>query len=337
MEVMTNEVLEKCIKDHFKVTGSGLVTFSWHGGEPLLAGLKFFRKVVSLQKKYARKDVTVLNGIQTNGTLIDEEWCRFLSKEKFMIGLSLDGPEKLHDIHRKSSNGQPSFERVMIGFKMMKEHGIIPEILCVVNSENVNHPEEIYCFFKSLGVSSITFLPLVERIPGTNKVSGRSVPSEKFGIFLSTVFDEWLEKDIGNIKIQVFEEAARTAFKQDHTLCIFKENCGLVPVIEHTGDFFACDHFVEMDFLRGNIKERSLAEMLDSAEQVSFGNNKSASLPRCCKTCEVLEMCNGECPKNRFLVTPDGEQGLNYLCAGYKYFFNHCKPFVKAVGSMWNK
>ncbi len=215
---------------------------------------------------------------------------------------------------------------------------IIPEILCVVNAENVKYPLVVYKFFKNLGARYITFLPLVEHDPdSSNVVSGKSVRSSDFGYFLSSIFDEWVEKDIGNIKIQIFEEAARTAFNQEHTLCIFKVNCGGVPVVEHTGDFYSCDHYVNSDHLLGNIRDHSLADFLDSDRQQIFGRAKSVSLPEYCISCEVRSMCNGECPKNRFITTPDGESGLNYLCKGYKYFFNHCRPFVEAITTAWNR
>jgi uncharacterized protein len=204
----------------------------------------------------------------------------------------------------------------------------------VVNAYNVANPLAVYNFFRDLGAEYITFLPLVERIKDSSEaVSPESVPAPEFGLFLSAIFDEWLEKDIGRIKIQIFEEAARTAFDQEHTLCIFRVDCGGVPVIEHNGDFYSCDHYVDEDHRLGNISEHDLAYFLDSPGQKRFGHSKSVTLPRYCIECEVRSMCNGECPKNRFLKSPDGEPGLNYLCRGYKYFFNHCKPFVEAIST----
>jgi uncharacterized protein len=214
--------------------------------------------------------------------------------------------------------------------------GVLPEILCVVSAHNVKYPHEVYNLFKQLGAEYITFLPLVE--PDNNSPEGvtvRTVPSREFGIFLSRIFDEWVEKDIGNLKVQIFEEAARTAFNQEHTLCIFKENCGGVPVVERTGDFYSCDHYVDNENRLGNIKDHSLSFFLDSNQQRAFGQSKSSTLPLYCVRCEVRSMCNGECPKNRIITTPDGENGLNYLCSGYKYFFNHCRPFVEAISAAW--
>jgi uncharacterized protein len=219
----------------------------------------------------------------------------------------------------------------------LQKYGVTAEILCVVNSFNSQFPVEVYRFFKSLNVKYITFLPLVERKPGSQtEVTDKSVSADGFGRFLIRIFDEWVEKDIGNIKVQIFEEALREAFNQEHTLCIFKTNCGGVPVIESNGDFYSCDHFVNKEHLLGNINQNLVSDFLDSSEQLAFGEAKSLTLPNYCKNCEVLSMCNGECPKNRFIKTPDGESGLNYLCAGYKMFFKHCQPFIEAI-QMANK
>ncbi len=334
--LMTDYILEKYIVQHIKASTETIINFSWHGGEPLLAGIEFYRKVLRLQSFHKPDGKSVLNGIQTNGTLIDEEWCSFLSENNFIIGISIDGPPEFHNIFRTSKDFSPSWHQVISGFQLLKKHGVIPEVLCVVNAENVSHPLIIYNFFKQLGAKYITFLPLVEPEAGTTSgVSRNSVPAEEFGYFLSTIFDEWVEKDIGDIKIQIFEEAARSAFNQEHTLCIFKSNCGGVPVVEHNGDFFSCDHYVNKDHLLGNIMDHSLTYFLDSERQKVFGMNKSISLPEYCIECEVRSMCNGECPKNRIILTHDGETGLNYLCKGYKYFFNHCRPFIEAISDAW--
>jgi uncharacterized protein len=330
---MSDSNLEKCIIQHFIAAHGDTVNFSWHGGEPLLAGIDFYKKAVALQKKYKPAGSAFNNGIQTNGTLITDEWCRFLASEKFAVGISLDGPAELHNRFRKTPAGDSSFHNVLRGISLLVKHGIMPEILCVVNSENVKYPLEVYSFFKKLGARFITFLPLVEKLPGDG-VSDRTVPADAFGSFLATVFYEWVEKDIGEVKIQIFEEALRTAFNQEHTLCIFKETCGGVPVLEQNGDFYSCDHFVNSEHMIGNISDRSIDEMLRSEKQLSFGKLK-ANLPEYCKSCEVLQMCNGECPKNRFINAPDGTPGLNYLCAGYKYFFTRCMPFVEAVQQAW--
>jgi len=334
--LMNDDILEKYIIQHIDASTEDIINFSWHGGEPLLAGIDFYRKVLRFQSSNKPADKTILNGIQTNGTLINEEWCRFFAKEGFIIGISIDGPEEFHNIFRRTKDHTATWKQVAKGFQFLKKHGIIPEILCVVNSVNVKHPLITYDFFRQIGAKFITFIPLVEPDAGSlTGVSSYSVPSNGFGYFLSEIFDVWVENDIGEIKIQIFEEAARTAFDQEHTLCIFKVNCGNVPVVEHNGDLYSCDHYVKKDHMLGNIQDHSITYFLDSKRQKSFGKAKSLNLPKYCVECEVRAMCNGECPKNRFVLTPDGEKGLNYLCRGYKYFFNHCQPFVKAIRDAW--
>jgi uncharacterized protein len=334
--LMSDEILEKYVVQHIMTTTESIINYSWHGGEPLLAGIDFFRKAVEFQKKHLPAGKVIFNAVQTNGTLLDDEWCSFLASEGFIVGMSIDGPGELHDKLRSAKDKSPTSEKVIGGYNLLRKYGIIPEVLCVVNAENVTHPLAVYNFFRELGAKYISFLPLVEfDIDSPERVSKNSVPSKEFGIFLSAVFDEWVEKDIGEIKIQVFEEAARSAFNQDHTLCIFKVNCGGVPVVEHNGDFYTCDHFVDDDHLLGNIKDHTLTFFLDSDAQKAFGEAKSSTLPKYCVKCEVRSMCNGECPKNRFMTSPEGEPGLNYLCSGYKYFFNHCNPFVKAIAEAW--
>lgn len=334
--IMSDEILEKYIIQHIEATTDETIFFSWHGGEPLMAGIDFFRKAVSIQKKHKPSGRTILNGVQTNGTLIDNKWAWFFAENNFITGISIDGPGDMHNKFRTMSDGRSSLSLVLKGFEILMRYKITNEILCVVNSDNVRFPLVIYNFFRELGAKYITFLPLVEKREGTKSgVSRASVPSHEFGRFLISIFDEWVERDIGDIKIQIFEEAARTAFKQEHTLCIFRENCGGVPVVERNGDFYSCDHFVNRDNFIGNITKGSVAGFLDSEKQKEFGRNKSRTLPHYCIECEVRPMCNGECPKNRFITTPDGYPGLNYLCSGYKAFFNHCRPFVEAIGSSW--
>jgi len=333
---MADDVLEKYVIQHIQASTDDIVSFTWHGGEPLLAGIDFYRKVLKLQSAHKPPGRTIMNGIQTNGTLIDEEWCKFLAENEFVIGISTDGPGEFHNINRRTREDNNTFLNVIRGYELLQKHGVTPEILCVVSNDNVRYPFIVYNFFKNLGAKYITFLPLVEPDPGSSTgATEKSVPPDEFGYFLSTIFDEWVEKDIGDIKIQIFEEAARSAFNQEHTLCIFKSNCGGVPVVEHNGDFFSCDHYVNKDHLLGNIMDHSLTYFLDSERQKVFGMNKSISLPEYCIECEVRSMCNGECPKNRIILTHDGETGLNYLCKGYKYFFNHCRPFIEAISDAW--
>jgi uncharacterized protein len=332
LPMMPYATLEKYVIQLIAATAGKNIFFSWHGGEPTLAGLDFFRRAVSLQKKHKPE------GIQTNATLINDDWCKFLSEERFLVGVSIDGPERLHNKFRVSKSLRGSFRKTMGGLEMLRKNGLQPELLTVVNADNVNYPTEIYRFLKSLGSEYLTFLPLVKEVRSTSSgVSPISVPAGSFGIFLSTIFDEWVSGDIGRIKIQIIEEAARTAFKQEHTLCIFKESCGGVPVVEHNGNFYSCDHYVNKEHLIGNINTMSLSEMLESTEQINFGIAKHATLPQYCIDCEVINMCNGECPRNRFLYTPSGEPGLNYLCSGYKRFFTHIRPFVDAISIEWSQ
>ena len=333
---MSDKLLEIYIIQHIQASSEQSIFFSWHGGEPTLAGLDYFRRITELQKKHLPENRFALNGIQTNGTLLNDEWCQFLKKENFIVGISIDGPERFHSANRFRRDGKSCFNEVIRGFRLLKAYEIPYEILCVVNAQNVGFPIEVYHFFKSLNAEFLTFIPLVERLSlKSNQVSERTVPARAFGEFLCVLFDEWKTEDIGRVKIQIFEEALRTAFGLDHSICIFKPVCGRVPVIESSGDFYSCDHFVDPENFMGNIQEKSLSELLESPNQKAFGRAKLNSLPEYCLKCEVLTMCNGACPKDRFIETPDGEPGLNYLCEDYKLFFNHCKPFVDEVAAVW--
>jgi uncharacterized protein len=335
---MPDEILEEYIVQHIDASPETAIRFSWHGGEPTVLGLDYFRKIVALQRKHRPPNRRIANGIQTNGILLDEDWCRFLASEGFAVGLSLDGPRKMHDRFRVTKDQKPTHEQTMRGYRLLQEHRVYTDILCVVNAHNVRFPLQVYRFFKQINAQYITFLPMVEPQPDAKGgVSHISVPSEAWGTFLCTIFDEWRDQDIGEVKVQIFEEAARTAFNQEHSLCIFRPTCGDIPVVEHNGDFYSCDHFVDVEHCLGNIKEIPLVELLESPAQRAFGEAKLDALPRYCQECEVRAMCNGECPKNRFLKTPDGEPGLNYLCAGYKRFFTHCQPFVSEVAALWSQ
>jgi uncharacterized protein len=333
---MTDDILEDYIVQHINAFPSSLITFSWHGGEPTLIGLDFFRKVVAMQRKHQPSGVRIRNGIQTNGTLINEEWCSFLAAEGFEVGISIDGPKEMHDFYRIDRKQEPTHEQAMRGYGLLRRHMIPCDVLCVVHSHNVQHPIEVYRFFRQIGARCIGFLPLVESRPDGQGVSERTVPAESFGAFLCAIFDEWLSKDIGRVKAQIFEEAIGTAFGHDHALCIFRKTCGDIPVVEHNGDFFHCDHFVDIGHRVGNIREMPLVELIESQSQRAFGQAKLDKLTSFCKTCNVLNMCNGGCPKDRFSMTPDGETGLSYLCAGYKKFFIHCRPFVEQLSSLWH-
>ena len=335
---MPEDLLEEYVVQHIAASPDEIVRFSWHGGEPTILGVDYFRTVIDIQRRHTPAGRTVANGIQTNGTLLDAEWGRFLAAEGFAVGLSLDGPRAMHDRHRVARNGSPTFDRTMRGYEVLRRFGVPTDILCVVNSHNARQPTEVYRFFKEIEASHVSFLPLVERQPETaNDVTADTLAPDVWGDFLCTVFDEWVSADIGRIKIQIIEEAARTAFGQEHSLCLFRPVCGDIPVVERNGDFYPCDHFVDAGHRVGNIRHTLLADLLDSPPQRAFGLAKQEQLPGVCRSCKVLPMCNGECPRNRFMRAPDGEPGLNYLCAGYKRFFRHVTPFVTAVAAQWRK
>ena len=335
---MPEDILEEYIVQHINASPDPVIRFSWHGGEPTVLGLDYFVKIVALQRKHQPSNRRITNGIQTNGILLDEDWVRFLGAEGFAVGLSLDGPQEMHDRYRVTKGQNPTYEQTMRGYRLLRQHEIYCDILCVVHAYNVRYPTQVYRFFKQIEARYVSFLPLVEPQPDAEGgVSHRTVPAEALGVFLRTIFDEWMHEDIGLIKVQIFEEAARTAFGQEHSLCIFRPTCGDIPVIEHNGDFFSCDHFVDAEHCLGNIRETPLVDLLESPAQRAFGQAKLETLPRYCRECEVRAMCNGGCPKNRFLQTLDGEAGLNYLCAGYKLFFTYCQPFVAELSALWRR
>jgi uncharacterized protein len=333
---MPDEVLENYIAAHYAASADEIVRFSWHGGEPTVLGLDWFRRAVALERRLCPPGRSFANGLQTNGTLLDEDWARFLAAEGFAVGLSLDGPRQVHDRLRRGRDGRPSFDAAMRGWDLLRRHGVPADVLCVVGAHNEDRPLEVYRFFKGIGAAFVTFLPLVERRGGGPGQAGPgSVSPAGWGAFLSAVFDEWVEGDIGRVKVQIFEEAARTAFGQEHSLCLFRPVCGDVPVLERDGSLYSCDHYVDGAHRLGSVAAGSLAELVDSPAQRAFGRAKSETLPRYCRACEVLEMCHGECPRNRFALAPDGEPGLNYLCPGYKMFFGRARPFVDAVAAAW--
>ncbi len=333
---MTNDLLEEYIVQHIEASPGPNITFAWHGGEPTVLGLDYFRKIVALQRHHRPAGRRIINNVQTNGTLLDDEWCRFLAAERFLVGLSLDGPRELHDRYRMTRGGKPTHKQVLRGLRLLQRHRVSHDVLCVVHDESVRFPTAVYRFFKEVGVQSLQFLPLVERqLDAAGSVSARTVPAEAFGAFLCAVFDEWVRQDVGRIAIQVFDEAARPACGLEHALCIFRETCGDVPVLEHNGDFYACDHFVEPEHRFGNIRETPLSDLLACDAQRRFGLAKRDGLPRSCRECEVLALCNGGCPKDRFIRTPGGEDGLNYLCAGYKRFFTHSRPALARLATLW--
>jgi uncharacterized protein len=333
---MDEVLLEAYILQHIQAAGGGEVRFSWHGGEPTLLGVDYFRAIVALQKKHAPPGARVFNALVTNGTLLDERWCRFLADEGFAVGLSLDGPADLHDAYRLSKGDKPTHLLVMRGFELLRRHRIPCDILCVVNDRNVRHARRVHRFFKQIGATYVGFLPVVERRDDLPLgVSRETVPARAFGSFLITIFDEWVRHDIGRIMVQIFDEAARPLRGLDHSLCVYRERCGDVPVLEHDGSVYSCDHFVDPAHLLGNIRETPLARLLGSPAQRRFGQDKWDRLPRYCMECPVQAMCNGGCPKDRFLPTPGGEEGLNYLCQGLRAFFTHARPTLEKLVPLW--
>jgi uncharacterized protein len=332
---MPEDLLEQYIVQHFEASAGPDTNFSWHGGEPTTRGLDFFRKVVEFQRKHKPAGWRIRNGIQTNGLLLDEEWGRFLAAEGFSVGLSLDGPAELHDPYRVTRGGEPTHKSAIRAYELLQRLSIPTDILCVVHNLNVRHPLTVYRFFREIGCRHIGFLPAVDQSRETaSGVCPHTPPADEFGNFLCKIFDEWIARDVDRLMIQYFDEAARPQIGLEHSLCVFRETCGQIPVLEHNGDFFPCDHFVDGQQRLGNIREKSLSQLLDSEALKNFGNAKRAALPRYCRQCEVLAMCNGGCPKYRFIQTPDGEPGLNYLCAGLKRFFLHSRaPIADLIAS----
>jgi len=331
---MPEDLLEEYIRQQIGITPEPEVHFTWHGGEPTVLGIDYFRMITRLQRKHLPRGRRIQNSIQTNGVLLDDDWCRFLAAEHFAVGLSLDGPHELHDAYRRTGDGKSTHRQAVQGYRMLRKQDVPVDLLCVVHATNVRHPLEVYRFFKEMKARYISFIPLVEPRPDQSGVSERSVPSEAFGDFLCTIFSEWVRQDIGRILVQIFEEAARPAYGLDHSLCVFRPACGDVPVIEHNGDFYSCDHFVTPEHRLGNIRATPLLELVDHPALLAFGQAKLEALPQCCKECGVRTMCNGGCPKDRVIPAPDGAAGLNYLCAGYKKFFSYCRDYTRQMAAL---
>ena len=329
---MSDETLETYIRQLLESQRVPEVTIAWQGGEPTLMGLDFFKRAVGLVNTYARPGVKIEHTMQTNGILLNDDWCRFFHEHHFLIGLSLDGPQAMHDTYRVDKGGAPTFRKVMRAAQLLQEHKVEFNILTTVNAANADHPLEVYRFLRDeVGTQFIQFIPIVERVNEQgeigfqegSQVSERSVKPEQWGTFLITIFDEWVRKDVGTVFIQMFDAALASWYGAPPALCIFAETCGNALALEHNGDLYSCDHFVEPKYLLGNIKQKHMIELVASEKQRQFGFHKRDSLPLYCRECEVRFACHGECPKNRFIETPDGESGLNYLCAGYKAFFTH--------------
>lgn len=339
--IMSDELLEKFIKEYIESQTMPQVLFTWHGGETLMRPLSFYQKVMELQRKYARGR-TIDNCIQTNGTLLNDEWCRFFHDNNWLVGVSIDGPQEFHDEYRKNKQGKPSFMKVMQGINLLNKHRVEWNALAVVNDFNADYPLDFYHFFKEIGCRYIQFTPIVERIfrhddgrhlaaveEGDNeKLADFSVTPEQWGNFLCTIFDEWVKNDVGEYFIQLFDATLANWVGEQPGVCSLAKTCGHAGVMEFNGDVYSCDHFVFPQYKLGNIYSKTLVEMMYSDKQQQFGRNKFDSLPSQCKECQYLFACNGECPKNRFCKTASGEPGLNYLCKGYYQYFDHVAPYM---------
>ena len=353
---MEDSCLETYIRDYMKAQpiGAEEVTFAWQGGEPTLMGLDFFRRCIELQRKYARPNLKITNTLQTNGVLLDDEWCRFFRANEFLIGLSIDGPADLHDRYRVDHQGKGSHAAVMRALRLLRKFSVEYNVLVVVNRHNGDHGARIYRYLRDAGCRFVQFIPIVERSgvgrhaeqaqtlesaftpfdEAESAVSSRSVLPEQFGAFLIDVFDEWIQKDVGRVFVQIFDQALSAWLDIEPSLCVFRRTCGRALAMEHNGDVYSCDHFVEPDYLLGNINVTPLEELVNNGKQQAFGDAKENTLPQYCHDCEVRFACNGECPKNRFLKTPDGDNHLNYLCAGYRAFFNHIDKPMKEMARL---
>ena len=344
---MADDLLDIYIKQLLDAHGTSEVTIAWQGGEPMLMGLDFFKRSVEYADKHRKPGQRIAYTIQTNGTKIDDEWAIFFKAHKFLVGLSVDGPRAIHDAFRVDKGGKGSFDQVMRGREFLAKHDVDTNIMCTVHAANSDYPLEVYRFFRDeLKSEFIQFIPITERttaemLPVANQgwgergsdprplytqdgdqVTDRSVKPEQYGRFLNAIFDEWVRRDVGKVYVQMFDVTLGDYVGQ-RSLCVFAPTCGSALALEHNGDLYSCDHFVEPKYRLGNIKENSMAELVASPQQRKFGQDKHDALPRYCRECEVRFACNGGCPKDRFINTPDGEPGLNYLCAGYKMFFKH--------------
>jgi uncharacterized protein len=355
---MEPDTLEAYVKQVIESQQSSHVTIAWQGGEPTLMGLDFFRNASALARKYLRRGATLEHTIQTNGILLDRQWCEFLRENSFLVGLSIDGPQAMHDAYRVDKTGAPTFSQVMRAARLMQQHQVEFNVLCTVHDANVNHPAEVYRFFRDeVKTQFMQFIPVVERSTtelleianagwgDQNRrrplytqdgalVTERTVKAEAWGRFLIGVFNEWVAHDVGDVFIQLFESALASWLGMPPSLCIFAETCGNALALEHNGDLYSCDHFVEPRYHLGNIKQQHLLQLVASDRQRAFGDLKRDTLPRYCRECDVRFACNGECPRNRFIDTPDGEPGLNYLCAGYKAFFRHIDCPMKIMAAL---
>ena len=339
--LMSDEMLEQFTREYIEAQTMNQVLFTWHGGEPLLRSIDFYRKALSLQQKYAGGR-RIDNVIQTNGTLLTDEWCEFFAQNHWLVGISIDGPQPDHDHYRLTAAGKPSWKKVMQDIKLLKKHGVEWNAMAVVNAYNANHPLEFYRFFKENGCQFLQFTPIVERL--TRHEDGRtlasladkdeislseaSVAPEQWGYFLCAIFDEWVRKDVGKIFVEIFDCTLANWMGISPGICAYSKECGHAGVMEHNGDVYSCDHFVFPEYKLGNIRDYSLIDMLYGEQQQEFSRLKHSSLPRQCKECDMEFACHGECPKNRFMKDKYGDSGLNYLCPGYYHYYQHVAPHM---------
>lgn len=339
--LMSDEMLEQFTREYIEAQTMNQVLFTWHGGEPLLRSIDFYRKALSLQQKYAGGR-RIDNVIQTNGTLLTDEWCEFFAQNHWLVGISIDGPQPYHDHYRLTAAGKPSWQKVMQGIKLLKKHGVEWNAMAVVNAYNVNHPLEFYRFFKENGCQFLQFTPIVERqtryedgrtlasLADKNEIplSEASVTPEQWGYFLCAIFDEWVRKDVGKIFVEIFDCTLANWMGVSPGICAYSKECGHAGVMEHNGDVYSCDHFVFPEYKLGNIRDHSLIDMLYGEQQQEFSRLKHSSLPRQCKECDMEFACHGECPKNRFMKDKYGDSDLNYLCPGYYHYYQHVAPYM---------
>jgi uncharacterized protein len=336
---MADDLLDDYIRQYIEAQQVPEITFAWQGGEPTLMGLPFFQRAVELQQKHCPPGKRITNTLQTNGVNLDDAWGEFFQAHDFLIGLSIDGPRALHDAYRVDKGGRPTFDQVMRGLSVLKKHQIEYNVLTTLHAANAAHPLEVYRFLRDdIGAQFMQFIPIVERENETgfqegSQVTDRSITASQYGDFLIAVFDEWVRRDVGRVFVQIFDVALAAWSGHRPGLCIFEETCGTALAMEHTGDLYSCDHYVEPRYKLGNIREDMLIELVASDQQRQFGLDKRDSLPQYCLECEVRFVCNGGCPKNRLSQTSTGEPGLNYLCAGYRAFFNHIDPAMKFMTS----
>ena len=339
--LMTDEMLEQFTREYIEAQTMPQVLFTWHGGEPLMRSLDFYRKALALQKKYAHGK-QIDNVIQTNGTLLTDEWCEFFAQNHWLVGISIDGPQEYHDHYRVTPAGKPSWEKVMQGISLLKKHRVEWNAMAVVNAYNAEHPLEFYHFFRDNGCQYLQFTPIVERL--TEHEDGRtlasladereipladaSVTPEQWGNFLCTIFDDWVRHDVGKTFVEIFDCTLANWMGVLPGICAYSKECGHAGVMEHNGDVYSCDHFVFPEYKLGNIREQSLIDMLYGEKQQAFSRLKHTSLPRQCKECDMEFACHGECPKNRFEKDKYGEPGLNYLCQGYYQYYSHVAPYM---------